>query len=114
VHRLIAAVDCGRAVNSGLVTQQIEGGLIWALAQATMAAPEWVAGMPRARSLATMGLPRIGDAPEIVVSIIPSSDAPGGISGLASAVLAPAVANAIFAGTGKRMRNLPFDPMSAG
>jgi isoquinoline 1-oxidoreductase subunit beta len=114
VHRLVAAVDCGGVVNSGIVTQQIEGGLIWALAQATMAAPEWVAGTPRARSLSTMGLPRIGDTPEIVVNVIPSSDPPGGISGLGASVLAPAVANAIFAGTGKRMRNLPFDPMSAG
>ena len=45
VHRLVAAVDCGRFVNSGLVTQQIAGGLIWALAQATMPQPEWVLGM---------------------------------------------------------------------
>ena len=43
--------------------QQIEGGLIWALAQATVAAPEWVAGMPRARPLGGLGLPRIGDTP---------------------------------------------------
>jgi isoquinoline 1-oxidoreductase beta subunit len=55
-------------------------------------------------------MPRIGDTPEIFVEVIPSSDAPGGISGLGTTVLAPAVANAIFAGTGKRMRSLPFDP----
>src|SRR5205823_10372740 len=48
VHRLVAAVDCGRIVNSGLAKQQIEGGLIWALAQATAAQPEWVAAMPLA------------------------------------------------------------------
>lgn len=110
VHRLAAAVDCGRVINSGLVQQQIEAGLVWALAQATAASPEWVAGMPRARSLSAIGLPRIGDIPEIDVQIIPSSEAPGGISGLAPTVLAPAVANAIFAGSGKRMRSLPFDP----
>jgi isoquinoline 1-oxidoreductase beta subunit len=114
VHRLVAAVDCGRAVNSGLVTQQIEGGLIWALAQATIAEPEWVAGMPRARPLSSIGLPRMNDTPEIFVSVIPSGEPPGGISGLGTTVLAPAVANAIYAGTGKRMRNLPFDPMSVG
>lgn len=112
VHRLVAAVDCGRVINAGLVQQQIEGGLIWALAQATVPAPEWVAGMPRARPIGSNGLPRIGDIPEIVVEIIPSSDAPGGVSGLGTTVLAPAVANAIFAATGKRMRSLPFDPMS--
>ena len=101
VHRLVAAVDCGRVVNSGLVAQQIEAGLIWALAQATVAAPEWVAGMPRARPIGGIGLPRLGDAPEIVVEIIPSSDAPGGISGLGTLPLAPAVANAIHAGSGQ-------------
>jgi len=113
VHRLVATVDCGRVVNSGLVTQQTAGALLWALAQASLAAPEWVSGMPRARSLGAAGLPRIGDTPDITIHIIPSDAPPGGVSGLGTTVLAPAVANAIFAGTGKRMRDLPFDPMSA-
>jgi len=112
VHRLIAAVDCGRVINSRLAAQQIEAGLLWALAQANVASPEWVAGMPRARPFGGIGLPRIGVTPEIVIEIIPSSEAPGGISGLGTTVLAPAVANAIFAGTGKRMRSLPFAPMA--
>jgi isoquinoline 1-oxidoreductase beta subunit len=113
VHRLAAAVDCGRIVNSGIVTQQVESALIWALAQATAASPEWVAGMPRARPLSSVGLPRIGDTPQINVEIIPSSEPPGGVSGLGTTVLAPALANAVHAGSGKRMRSLPFDPMSA-
>ena len=114
VHKLVAAVDCGRVVNPGLVAQQIEGGLIWALGQATAHQPEFVAGMPRARALGSLGLPRIGDTPQISVRIVPSSEPPGGASGLGPTVLAPAVANAIFAGTGKRMRDLPFEPMAAG
>jgi isoquinoline 1-oxidoreductase beta subunit len=109
IDRMVAAVDCGRVMNKGVAAQQIEAGLIWALAQATVTAPEWVAGMPRARPIGGMGLPRLADAPDIVVEIIPSSDAPGGISGLGTTVLAPAVANAIHAGSGKRMRNLPFE-----
>ena len=108
VDRLVAAVDCGRAINSGLVEQQIEGELIWALAQATLPPPEWVAGMPRARAMGE-DCRAIAGTPEIVVEVIPSSGQPGGISGLGTAVLAPAVANAIFAGTGKRMRDLPFE-----
>ena len=112
VHKLAAAVDCGGVVNAGLVAQQIEAGLIWALAQANVASPEWVAGLPRARPIGGVGLPRIGDTPEITVQIVPSAVAPGGVSGLGVAVLAPAVANAVFAATGKRMRSLPFDPMS--
>ena len=112
VQRLVAAVDCGPVVNPGLVRQQIEAGLIWALAQATIPSPEWVSGLPRARPFGGLALPRIGDMPEIVIQIIPSSEAAGGVSGLGTTALAPAVANAIFAGTGKRMRALPFDPMA--
>jgi isoquinoline 1-oxidoreductase beta subunit len=100
-------------VNPKLVEQQIESGLNWALAQATVPQSGWIAGMPRARPFRDMGLPRIGDAPEILVHLLPSSEPPGGVSGLGAAVLAPALANAIFAGSGKRLRNLPFDAMSA-
>ena len=113
VHRLVAAVDCGQAINSSLVEQQIEAGLIWALAQATISSPEWIAGMPRARSMGHIGLPRIGDVPEIVIQIMPSPEPAGGVSGLGTLPLAPAVANAIHAGSGKRMRSLPFDLTSA-
>jgi isoquinoline 1-oxidoreductase beta subunit len=113
VHKLFAAVDCGRVVNSGLVTQQIEAGLVWAIAQATSPTPEFITGAPRARPLGALDLPRLGDAPEIVVSILPSADEPGGISGLGTLPLAPAVANAIHAGTGRRLRSLPFDLAAA-
>ena len=113
VHKLVAAVDCGRAVNSGLVTQQIEAGMLWALAQASVPAPEWVAGMPRARAFGAMDLPRLDGTPEVMVQVISSSEAPGGVSGLGTTVVAPAVANAIFAGTGRRLRDLPFDLSAA-
>jgi isoquinoline 1-oxidoreductase beta subunit len=113
VHKLIAAVDCGRVVNSGLVRQQIEAGLIWALAQATVATPEFVAGAARARAFGALDLPRIGDTPEIVIDILASADNPGGVSGLGTLPLAPAVANALHAGTGRRLRALPFDLAAA-
>ena len=113
VHKLVAAVDCGRVINSGLVTQQIEAGLIWALGQATVQSAEWVAGMPRARPIGGIGLPRIGDTPEFVVQLVPSKEPSGGVSGLGTTVLAPAVANAIYAGSGRRLRSLPFDLMAA-
>ena len=113
VSRLVAAVDAGRIVNPGLVRQQVEGALLSALAFATIPAPEFVASMPRAVPMRGRGYEQLREVPKIEVELIRSEDEPGGVSGLGMAVLAPAVANAIAAGTGKRLRNLPFDPMSA-
>ena len=113
VSRLVAAVNAGRIVNPGLVRQQIEGGLLAALAAAIVPAPEYIAGMPRAGPFAGRGFERLHEVPRIEVEIIRSEAEPGGVSGLGMAVLAPAVANAIAAGTGRRLRSLPFDPMSA-
>ena len=109
IHRLVAAVDCGRVINSSVATQQVEAGLIWAAAQATVTPPEWIAGMPRARPVGGIGLPGLRDAPQAFVELIPSSEAPGGLSGLGTLPVAPAVANAIYAGSGKRLRSLPFE-----
>jgi len=113
VTRLVAAVDAGRIVNPGLVRQQVEGGLLAALAAAIVPTPEFVAGMPRASPMRGRGFERLHEVPKIEVEIIGSGDPSGGISGLGMAVLAPAVANALAAGTGNRLRNLPFDPMAA-
>ena len=73
---------------------------------------EIVAGLARARPLAALGISRLGDAPKIEVAVIPSREAPGGVSGLGTVVLAPALANAIHAATGTRLRRLPLDPMT--
>ncbi len=113
VHRLVAAVDCGRIINPQLVRQQVEGGLIHGLGLANVREPEWTAAMPRSRPLGAIGLPRIARTPDVEVLLVPSRETPGGVSGLGVVALAPAVANAIYAATGKRLRNLPFDPMSA-
>lgn len=113
VSRLIAAVDAGRVVNAGLVRQQIEGGLLMALAAAVVPAPEYVATMPRAVPMRGRHFERLHEVPKIEVELIQSDEPSGGVSGLGMAVLAPAVANALAAGTGKRLRKLPFDPMSA-
>lgn len=113
VHRLVAAVDCGQVVNSDLARQQVEAGMLWALAQATMPPPEWIAGMPRARAIGSIDPLGLRNSPQIQVVIIPSSDVSGGISGLGTLPLAPAVANAVHAATGKRMRALPFEPMAS-
>ena len=113
VSRLVAAVDAGRIANSGLVQQQIEGGLLAALAIACVPAPEFVAGMPRAAPMRGRAYERLHEVPKIEIELIRNDEEPGGVSGLGMAVLAPAVANALAASSGKRLRNLPFDPMSA-
>ncbi len=109
VDRLVAVVDCGRAINPGLVRQQVEGSLLQALALATLPKPEIVAGMPVARRTDQPGFAMV---PKIEVELSPSNAAPGGVSGLGHVVLAAAVANAIAAGTGRRLRELPFDSMA--
>ena len=110
VERLVAVVDCGRAINPGLVRQQVEGSLLQALALATGDPPEIVAGMPVARQT---GQGAIMLVPLIEVEVSPSIAAPGGVSGLGHVVLAAALANAIAAGTGRRLRDLPFNSMAA-
>jgi isoquinoline 1-oxidoreductase beta subunit len=113
VHRLVATVDCGRIVNPSLVKQQIEGGLLWALGTGSAPAAEFEGGLVKPRALGALGLPRIGDETDIRVELVGSKADPGGVSGLGVAVLAPAVANAIASGTGRRLRSLPLDPMAS-
>ena len=113
VERMVAAVDCGRIVNPGLVRQQIEGSLLHALDLATAPAPGFVAGMTVARPLGAYRLQRLAPLPSIEIELIASREPPGGVSGLGHAVCAAALANALASGTGRRLRNLPFDLMAA-
>ena len=69
--------------------------------------------MPKARAFRELRHPGFAQVPDITINLIGSTAAPGGVSGLGVAVLAPAVANAIYAGTGKRLRSLPFDVAAA-
>jgi isoquinoline 1-oxidoreductase beta subunit len=110
---MVAAVDCGRMVNPNLVRQQIEGSLLHALDLATTPAPEFVGGMPAARPLGGLGLRRLSPVPKIEIELIGSRETSGGVSGLGHLVCAAAVANALASGTGRRLRNLPFNLMAA-
>jgi isoquinoline 1-oxidoreductase subunit beta len=112
VDRLVAAVDCGRIVNPDLVRQQIEGGLIFGMAQALGASTGIAKGRTRARGFAGLNLPRLVDSPDIVVELIASGEAPGGVGELGVPAVAPAIANAVFSATGRRLRTLPLQPVS--
>ena len=108
VDRLVAAVDCGRQINPALVRQQIEGGLILGMSTALGSSTGLTDGLPDARGLAALRLPRLADTPDITVELIASDAAPGGVSELAVPPVAPAIANALRAATGRRLRHLPL------
>ena len=107
VERISAMVDCGRLINPDLARQQIEGGIIFGLAQAVGVATDFVNGWPTVRRLREIDLPVLADIPEIIVEFIRSDDDPGGVSELGVPAVAPAVANALFSAAGVRLRELP-------
>jgi isoquinoline 1-oxidoreductase beta subunit len=108
VDRIVAVVDCGRSFNDDIVLQQIEGGILWGLAAALGATTGVVAGVPTARNFDTLNLPILATTPEIFVQIVRSQEPPGGVGEIAVPPVAPAIANALFAATGRRHRSLPL------
>ena len=108
VRRLSAAVNIGRMVNRDIALQQIEGGLIFGLAQALGGATEYAAGLPTHQRLAALGLPTLADCPEIRVELVESAEPPFDPGEIGVPAVAPAVANAFFSATGLRLRRLPL------
>lgn len=108
--RLVAAVDCGRIVHPDIVLQLIEGGLVFGLAQALGYSTRYIGGVAAARTLTDLNGPMIDDLPDITVELIRSEAEPGGVSELAVPAVAPAIANAVAAVAGLRLRRLPLDP----
>ena len=110
VDRLVASVDCGRTINPDLVRQQIEGGLIFGMAQALGSSTGITRNLADVRGFAGVQLPRLADTPDIVVDIVRSDEDPGGVSELGVPAVAPAIANALQSATGYRIRSLPLRP----
>jgi isoquinoline 1-oxidoreductase subunit beta len=108
VDRISAMVDCGRLINPDLARQQIEGGIIFGLAQALGASTDFENGLPTVRRLREIDLPTLAEVPEIVVEFIRSDEAPGGVTELGVPAVAPAIANALFSAAGVRLRELPL------
>jgi isoquinoline 1-oxidoreductase beta subunit len=108
VHRVVAAIDCGVAVNPAGVTAQVEGAIVYALSAALYGEITLKDGRVQQSNFHDYRPARMSDAPAIEVHIVPSTAAPSGVGEPGVPPLAPAVANAIFAATGKRMRRLPF------
>jgi isoquinoline 1-oxidoreductase beta subunit len=108
VQRAVCAVDVGRVINPEILRQVIEGGIIHGIAGATGARMEFERGLPTLRGLGALGLPRLADSPEISIEIMESDEEPGGATELGVPTIAPAIANALFALTGRRVRSLPI------
>lgn len=109
VHRVTAAIDCGIAVNPDGVAAQVEGGILFGLTAALKGKITVENGRVAQTNFHEYELLRIGDMPVVDVYIMPSTHAPTGTGEPPVPPIAPAVTNAIFAATGKRIRALPID-----
>lgn len=110
VPRLYAVADVGRILHPDIALQQIQGGLLFGLAMALGNAVGVDRGLPTPRTLGGLRLPRISDVPDIQIEIIPSREPSGGLGEIGTTAVAPAIANALWAGSGRRYRSLPLLP----
>ena len=108
VHRVVAAVDCGRVINPDGVVQQIEGGIVYGLAAALHGEITLEGGRPVQSNFHDYPILRHSEMPRVEVYLVPSEAPPSGVGEPGTPPIAPAVANALFALTGKRVRRLPF------
>jgi isoquinoline 1-oxidoreductase beta subunit len=108
VHRVTTIVDCGIALNPLGVLGQTESGIAWGLSATLLGKMDFRAGAAVQGNFSDFQVLRIGQMPEIDTVILDSGGAPGGFGEHAVPLVAPAVANAVFAATGKRIRSLPL------
>lgn len=108
IHRIVCAIDCGQMVNPGIVQAQAEGGIVFGLTAALFGDINIANGRVREQNFDTYRLLRINEIPAIEVHLLDSSEKPGGMGEPAVAPVAPAVCNAIYAATRKRLRSLPI------
>ena len=113
VERVVCAVDCGLAVNPDIIAAQMEGGVGFGLGAALRDAITLNGGAVEQGNFDTYLPLRISDMPKVEVHIVPSNEAPTGVGEPGVPPLAPAVANAMFKATGKRIADLPIVPLTA-
>jgi isoquinoline 1-oxidoreductase subunit beta len=112
VPRVVCAVDCGPAVNTGQIEAQIQGGVVFGLSAALYGEITLERGRVVQGNFDTYPLVRMPEAPVVEVHIVPSTETQGGTGEPGVPPIAPAVCNAIFAATGKRIRRLPIGKLS--
>ncbi|MEK6663364.1 MAG: xanthine dehydrogenase family protein molybdopterin-binding subunit [Pseudomonadota bacterium] len=108
VDRVVCAVDCGIAINPSIVRAQMEGGIGFGLSAALHSAVTLKEGQVEQSNFHDYPLLRMSEMPHVEVHIVPSGANPSGVGEPGVPPIAPAVANALFAATGKRLRNLPL------
>jgi isoquinoline 1-oxidoreductase beta subunit len=108
VDRVVCAVDCGTAINPDIVAAQMEGGIGFGLGAARFGAITLKDGRVEQDNFNNYRVLRMSEMPKVEVHIVPSTEAPTGVGEPGVAPVGPAVANAIFAATGRRMHVLPF------
>ena len=108
VHRVVSAVDCGQAVNPAGVVQQMQSAIVYGLSAALRGNITFDKGRVQQTNFHQYEPLRIDEMPVVEVHIVPSTANPGGMGEVGTPAIAPAVGNAIFKVTGKRIRRMPF------
>ena len=108
VHRVVAAIDCGLAVNPLTISAQVESAIAFGLSAALYGQVTLKDGVVEQSNFHDYPVLRIADMPKVDVHIVQSNAAPTGVGEPGTPPIAPAVSNALFALTGKRLRELPF------
>jgi isoquinoline 1-oxidoreductase beta subunit len=109
VRRVVCAVDCGTVVNPDTVIAQIQGAIIFGITAALYGEITIKNGRVEQANFDTYQALRMNEAPAIEVYVVQNSEPPGGMGEAGTSAIVPAVANAIFAATGKRLRKMPID-----
>jgi len=108
VHRVVCAVDCGVHVNPGIIRRQLQSAIIFGLSAALHGEISLKDGRVEQKNFDDYAVVRMNEAPLIEVHLVPSNEKPGGVGEPGTPPSAPALANALFALTGKRIRRLPL------
>ena len=110
VHRVVCAIDCGIAVNPATIEAQMESGIAFGLGAALESAITFADGRVQQSNFDDYRVLRLPAMPQVEVHIVPSRERPGGVGEPGTPPIAPAVANAVAALTGQRLRELPLRP----
>jgi isoquinoline 1-oxidoreductase beta subunit len=110
VRRVVCAMDCGTVVNPDTVQAQIQSGIIFGVTAALYGEVTLKNGRVEQTNFDTYQMLRMNEVPAIEVHVVRSTEPPGGTGETGTSAIVPAIANAVYAATGKRLRKMPIDP----